>query len=58
MELRKKSMFFTIDSIVAATIIFAVIVFASSVYIKGELTPQVNFVSSDLVKVMSTLTVV
>ena len=53
----KKGMFFTIDSIVAAGIILAVILFASSFYVKEQPNFYLNYLSQDLTRIMSTLTV-
>ena len=57
MEL-KKGIFFTIDSIIAAGIIFSVIIFASSVYVKEQPSFNLNYFSQDLLRTLSTLTVV
>lgn len=53
----KKGMFFTIDSIVAAGIILAVILFASSSYVKEQPNFYLNYLSQDLTRILSTLTV-
>jgi hypothetical protein len=53
----KKGMFFTIDSIVAASIILAVILFASSFYVKEQPNFYLNYLSQDLTRILSTLTV-
>lgn len=57
MAMNKKGVFFTIDSILAAGIIFAVILFASSVYVKEQPSFHLNYLSQDLVRTLSTLTV-
>ena len=53
----KKGMFFTIDSIVAAGIILSVILFASSFYVKEQPNFYLNYLSQDLIRILSTLTV-
>jgi len=57
MAINKKGVFFTIDSIIAAGIIFAVIIFSSSIYVKDQPSFHLNYLSQDLVKTLSTLTV-
>lgn len=57
MAMNKKGVFFTIDSILAAGIIFAVIFFASSVYVKEQPIFHLNYLSQDLVRTLSILTV-
>ena len=54
----KKGIFFTIDSIVAAGIIFTVILYSSSFYAKDQPTFNLNFLSQDLIRTLSTLNVV
>ena len=58
MKKLKKGIFFTIDSIIAAGIIFSVIIFASSFYVKEQPSFNLNFLSQDLIKTLSTLNVV
>ena len=53
----KKGMFFTIDSMVAAGIILAVILFASSFYLEEQPNFYLNYLSQDLTRILSTLTV-
>ena len=53
----KKGIFFTIDSIIAAGIIFVVIVYASSFYVKEQPSFNLNYLSQDITKTLSTLTV-
>ena len=53
----KKGIFFTIDSLLAGGIIFTVIVLASSVYIKEQPSFNLNYLSQDITKTLSTLTV-
>lgn len=53
----KKGFFFTIDSIVAAGIIFIVILHSSSFYVDDQPTFNLNFLSQDLIKTLSTLNV-
>ena len=53
----KKGVFFTIDSILAAGIIFIVILYASSSYVKGQPSFNLNYLSQDITKTLSTLTV-
>jgi len=58
MAISKRGVFFTIDSILAVGIIFTVIAFASSTYVKDQTNFNLNHVSQDLVKTLSTLSVV
>jgi len=53
----KKGVFFTIDSILAAGIIFIVILYASSSYVKEQPNFNLIFLSQDITKTLSTLTV-
>ena len=53
----KKGVFFTIDSILAAGIVLIVIIFASSSYIREQPSFHLNYLSQDLIKTLSTLTV-
>jgi hypothetical protein len=57
MKKMKKGVFFTIDSIVAAGIILAVILFASSFYVKEQPNFYLNYLSQDLTRILSTLNV-
>ena len=54
----KKGIFFTIDSIVAAGIIFIVILYSSSFYVDDRPSFNLNFLSQDIIKTLSTLNVV
>jgi len=49
----KKGLFFTIDSILAAGIVFATIIFASSFYAEEQPTFHINYLSQDLMDTMS-----
>ena len=53
----RKGMFFTMDSILAAGIILLTIIFASSSYISERPTFHLNYLSQDLTRTLSTLTV-
>ncbi|MFH0867870.1 MAG: hypothetical protein V1831_01025 [Candidatus Woesearchaeota archaeon] len=53
----KKGVFFTIDSILAGGIIMVVIILVSSSYVKDQPTFQLNYMSQDLTRTLSTLTV-
>lgn len=53
----KKGIYFTIDSILAGGIILVVIVLASSFYINERPSFHLNYLSQDLVRTLSTLTV-
>lgn len=53
----KKGVFFTIDSILAGGIIVAVIMLVSSSYVKDQPTFHLNYMSQDLTRTLSTLTV-
>jgi len=58
MKKLKKGIFFTIDGILAAGIIFTVILFSSSFYVKEQPSFHLNYLSQDLIKTLSTLNVV
>ena len=49
----KKGLFFTIDGILAAGIVFATIIFASSFYAEEQPTFHVNYMSQDLMDTLS-----
>jgi len=49
----KKGMFFTIDGILAAGIVFATIIFASSFYAEEQPTFHVSYMSKDLIDTLS-----
>jgi len=53
----KKGVFFTIDSILAAGIIFAVVVYTSSIYAEDQPTININYMSHDLIGTLSTITI-
>ena len=53
----KKGIYFTLDSIIAGGIVLTVIALASSFYIKEPSNIHLNYLSGDLIKVLSTLTV-
>ena len=53
----KKGVFFTIDSILAAGIILLTIIFASSSYLREQPSFHLNYLSQDLIKTLSGLTV-
>lgn len=53
----KKGVFFTIDSIIGAGIILAVIIFTSSIYAKETPSFHLNYLSQDLIRTLSILTV-
>jgi len=53
----KKGVFFTIDSIIGAGIIFIVILSASSLYVNQQTSFNLNFLSQDIIRTLSTLTV-
>lgn len=54
----KKGVFFTIDSIIAAGIIFIVIISTSSSYVKEQPSFQINYISQDVISILSALNVV
>ena len=54
----KKGMFFTIDGILAAGIVFATIIFASSFYAEEQPTFHINYLSQDLMDTLSAANVV
>jgi hypothetical protein len=54
----KKGIFFTIDGILGAGIVFAAIYFASTFYIEEQPTFQVNYMSQDLLEVLASANVV
>jgi len=54
----KKGMFFTIDSIIGAGVIFTVIILASSLYVSEQPSFNLNYLSQDIIKTLSTLTVI
>ena len=49
----KKGLFFTIDGILAAGIVFATIIFASSFYAEEQPTFHVSYMSKDLIDTLS-----
>ena len=53
----KKGVFFTIDGIIAAGIIFVVIISASSSYVKEQPNFHVSYISRDVVSILSALNV-
>lgn len=53
----KKGVFFTIDSILGAGIILAVIIFTSSLYAKDVPNFHLSYMSQDLIRTLSTVTV-
>lgn len=53
----KKGVFFTMDSILAAGIILLTIILASSSYLREQPSFHLNYLSQDLIKTLSTLTV-
>lgn len=57
MAMNRKGFFFTIDSILAAGIIFIAIISASSFYVKEQPSFHLNYLSQDIVRTLSTLTV-
>jgi len=54
---QKKGVFFTIDSILAAGIIVATIIFASSLYAEEQPTFYLNYLSQDIINGLSAVTV-
>ena len=56
MEL-KKGVFFTIDSILGAGIILAVIIFTSSLYVEEQPSFHLDYLSQDLARTLSAITV-
>ena len=57
MAMNKKGFFFTIDSILAGGIVLITIIFASSVYLSEQPIFHLNYLSQDLIRTLSTLTV-
>lgn len=53
----KKGVYFTIDGVIAGGIILIVLVLASSFYAKEQPSTHLNFLSQDLIRVLSALTV-
>ena len=53
----KRGIFFTIDSIIAAGIIFAVVIVTSSLYAEKQPIVQLNYLSHDLIRTLSAVTV-
>ena len=53
----RKGVFFTIDSILAAGIILAVIIFTSQIYVKEVPSFHLNYLSQDLIRTLSAITV-
>lgn len=53
----KKGIFFTIDSILGAGIILAVIIFTSQIYVKEYPSFHLNYLSQDLIRTLSSITV-
>ena len=56
MEL-KKGIYFTIDSIIAGGIILIVIILASSFYLSERPSIHLSYLSQDLIKILTTITV-
>ena len=54
----KKGMFFTIDGILAAGIVFSTIIFASSFYAEEQPTFHISYLSQDLIDTLSAANVV
>lgn len=54
----KKGLFFTIDGILAAGIVFATIIFASSFYAEEQPTFHINYLSQDLMDTLSAANIV
>ena len=54
----KKGMFFTIDGILAAGIVFSTIIFASSFYAEEQPTFHISYLSQDLMDTLSAANVV
>jgi hypothetical protein len=52
-----KGIYFTMDSVLAGGIIIIVILLASSVYVEEPSTTRLNFLSQDMIKTLSSLTV-
>jgi len=55
--MKKKGIYFTIDSVIAGGIVIVVILLVSSFYIKEQPSVHLNFLSQDLIKTLSTLNV-
>ena len=53
----KNGIFFTIDSIIAAGIILAVIILSSSIYLEEQPSFHVSYLSQDILRILSTVTV-
>ena len=53
----KKGVFFTIDGIIAAGIILAVVIYTSSIYAEDQPTININYMSKDLVDTLSIITI-
>lgn len=53
----KKGIFFTMDAIIAAGVILLTVILASSSYISQQSTFHLNYLSQDLIRTLSTLTV-
>ncbi len=53
----KNGVFFTIDSIIAAGIIFAVVISTSSLYVEDQPTVNINYMSKDLIDTLSIITI-
>lgn len=56
--MKKLGVFFTIDSILAAGIIFIIIILTSSFYLKEQPRFNINYLSQDIIRTLSTLNVV
>jgi len=56
MEL-KKGLYFTIDSIIAGSIVLIVILLVSSFYVKHTSIEHLSFLSQDIIDVLSTITI-
>ncbi len=54
---QKQALFFTVDAILAATVILASILAVTSFYLNEQPTTNLNYMSSDFVNVLSTLRV-
>jgi len=57
MAMNKKGIYFTLDSIIAGTIVIVIILLTSSFYIKEQPSVHLNYLSQDLIKTLSTLNV-
>ncbi|MBL7055213.1 hypothetical protein ISS05_05650, partial [Candidatus Woesearchaeota archaeon] len=57
MVIKKRGVFFTIDAVLAASIIVMVIVLTSSYYVKETKTKNIDYMASDLVRVLTNIKV-